>query len=342
MRNRFAGSSGLLFEAGEDRRAIDLEPLGRVRHFGVVAAGEVPCALFHLGEPRTARAASAPRLRAARAVESPAAELDLERRADGVDRFVVLDLSVIEHLELAGAVRAHAVRKGEAFADLAALRAAPVQGRRRRSRCTAPRLRAADGTWAEASHDIHAAILASIRRQAVIGVGWASAVRRLRHRPAVIGHFVLPPADRRRSPAPPAARPHRQDHGRAAGDDVAAGEHARQAGRLRRLVGDDVAPLVQPEPRRGLARRSGWRWCRARRSRCRTRARRTRPAAPACDGPSRRARRASFSAPACRARCHRHRSRISTGECRKKNSMPSSLACRSSSIRAGASASERR
>ena len=34
--------------------------------------------------------------------------------------------------------------------------------------------------------------------------------------------------------------------------------------------------------------------------------------------------------------------RISTGACRKKNSMPSSLAWRSSSMRAGASASERR
>ena len=34
--------------------------------------------------------------------------------------------------------------------------------------------------------------------------------------------------------------------------------------------------------------------------------------------------------------------RISTGACRKKKSMPSSFACRSSSMRAGASASERR
>jgi hypothetical protein len=34
--------------------------------------------------------------------------------------------------------------------------------------------------------------------------------------------------------------------------------------------------------------------------------------------------------------------RISSGVCRKKNPMPSSLACRSSSMRAGASASLRR
>jgi hypothetical protein len=42
-----------------------------------------------------------------------------------------------------------------------------------------------------------------------------------------------------------AAGTHGQDHGGAAGDDVAAGKHARQAGGLGGLVGHDVAPLVE-------------------------------------------------------------------------------------------------
>jgi len=51
--------------------------------------------------------------------------------------------------------------------------------------------------------------------------------------------------------------------------------------------------------------------------------------------------RAPFSGLSCRARCRRVGQDLDRA-CRKKNSMPSSFAWRSSSIRAGASASERR
>ncbi len=56
-----------------------------------------------------------------------ATEFDLEGLAHGVHRLVVLDRAAVEQLELALAVRTHAVREREALADLVAVGAAPAQ-----------------------------------------------------------------------------------------------------------------------------------------------------------------------------------------------------------------------
>ena len=79
------------------------------------------------------------------------------------------------------------------------------------------------------------------RRHERVGVG-------LGDRPGALAAGQIG-ADRARGAA---AGAHRQDHGGAAGDDVAAGEHARHAGGLGGRVGDDVAPLVELQPRRRL------------------------------------------------------------------------------------------
>src|SRR5487761_1982955 len=56
-----------------------------------------------------------------------AAELDLERRADRIQAFGVVYRPALEQLELAFAVRAHAIGKGETLAHLAAGAAPPAE-----------------------------------------------------------------------------------------------------------------------------------------------------------------------------------------------------------------------
>ena len=134
---------------------------------------------------------------------------------------------------------------------------------------------------------------------------------------------------------------HRLDHGRRAGDDVAAGVDAGHRGR-QVVVGVDVAALVELEAR-GLADdrvgvgadREHHQVASRNRARCR-------PPAPAGAGPNRRARPAPCGCSACRARCPCSSPRTSTGLVSQWNSMPSSSAWWTSSARAGASARERR
>ena len=165
-------------------------------------------------------------------VEGVAAEFDLEGLAHGFHRLVVLDRAAVEQLELALAVRAQAVGEGEALADLVAVGAAPAQFDARAAdvglfvfeRALAAGAEAHDGISLRGSGMTgRAAVGADARRHEGVGVG-------LGDRPGRLAAGQVGADGARRA----AAGAHGQDHGGGAGDDVAAGEHARHAGRLGR------------------------------------------------------------------------------------------------------------
>src|SRR6266511_807910 len=245
----------LVRDASVDRRAVHLEVLGRGRHRRVVAAGQRRhVLLLHLGElPEQLLQERVGRLLRGARVERLAAELDLERDPDGLERRGLLDLARVENLQLAAAGRAHPVREREALAHLAAVVAAPLE---------------LGGAAADvllvtvdrlvALRALQRGRLRAGRGRAGVRVGAAAGLHRLElrdvlrdERPLLAGREVR--RDRLRRAAP---GPHREDHGGAAGNDVAAREHALEIGRLRRLglavVRRDVAPLGEADARRGL------------------------------------------------------------------------------------------
>src|SRR6266511_2067010 len=245
----------LVRDASVDRRAVHLEVLGRGRHRRVVAAGQRRhVLLLHLGElPEQLLQERVGRLLRGARVERLAAELDLERDPDGLERRGLLDLAGVENLQLAAAGRAHPVREREALAHLAAVVAAPLE---------------LGGAAADvllvtvdrlvALRALQRGRLRAGRGRAGVRVGAAAGLHRLElrdvlrgERPLLAGREV-----RRDGPRGAAAGAHREDHGGAAGDDVAAREHALEVRRLRRLglavVRRDVAPLREADARGGL------------------------------------------------------------------------------------------
>jgi hypothetical protein len=211
---------------------LDLELLARLGHLEVVAPAQGLHVLpLHVGE--VAEQGLQHRilgLHRRPAVEGLAAELDLEGLAHHVDGLREFGTPVAEHRELAAAVRAHAVGIGEALADLGATRAAPLHHGGDVVEVVAigllvvrqVALGAAGGFGqARRRHRARRPRLALQRHRRHEGVGVFLRDRPLGLAAAQVG------ADRPRGAAP---CPHRQDHRRATGDDVAAGKDARHAG----------------------------------------------------------------------------------------------------------------
>ena len=251
MRNRFAGSSGLRSTPAKMAARSSWKSSDAVGSVGVVAPGQrVHVLLLHAGEAGeellqhgilgVARGAL---------VEGKAAELDLEGLADRFHRLVVLDRAAVEHLELALAVRAHAVGKGEAFAHLAAVLAAPAQ---LDARAADVGLLVFEGTLATRADAHDCGSRWTLGLAAGADRPWAA--RRRRRRPAVIGQVRLPPASQ--APIARAARRPAPMARITVAPPVTMSPPANTPGTLVACVcrvGHDVAPLVQ-------ARAPAWTW----------------------------------------------------------------------------------
>ena len=147
----------------------------------------------------------------------------------------------MESFQCAAAIGAHAVRKREAFAHLAALLAAPFKlGGGAANVGLAP----FDGLMAFRAEGRGVRVEFRHGLAKLEGVGGGTG-----YGPG--GLSALQPSRDRLGGA--AAGAHGENDGRAARDDIAAGKNAGQVGCQRLVVRDDVAPAVQRKVRRRLA-----------------------------------------------------------------------------------------